>query len=75
MSAVVDASALVALTTDSGPEGTSAENLVRRENLVAPDLALAESTNVLRRLEAAGTLERTQAAGGPRCDFLLPPRP
>lgn len=66
MSAVVDASVLIALTTDSGPEGVWAEEVVSRGNLVAPDLALAETTNILRRLELAGTLERSQAAGAAR---------
>lgn len=61
MSAVVDASLLVAATVDSGAEGTWAEEIVGRESLVAPDLALAEATNILRRLEAAGRLERVEA--------------
>jgi predicted nucleic acid-binding protein len=33
---------------------------------VAPDLALAEATNILRRLELAAELERSQAAGAAR---------
>lgn len=66
MSAVVDASVLVALTTDSGPEGAWAEDLVSRGSLVAPDLALAETTNILRRLELAGEIERSQAAAAAR---------
>lgn len=66
MSAVVDASVLVALATDSGPEGAWAEDLVSRGNLVAPDLALAEATNILRRLELAGEIERSQAAAAAR---------
>jgi predicted nucleic acid-binding protein len=66
VSAVVDASVLVALTTDSGTEGAWAEEVVSRGNLVAPDLALAEATNILRRLELAGELERSQAAGAAR---------
>ncbi len=61
MSAVVDASLLVAATVDSGPEGAWAEEVASRGNLVAPDLALVEATNILRRLEAAGQLERVQA--------------
>lgn len=66
MSAVVDASVLVALTTDSGPESVWAENLVTQGNLAAPDLALAEATNILRRLELAGEIERSQAAAAAR---------
>ncbi len=66
MSAVVDASVLVAATADSGPEGAWAEELVSRRNLVAPDLALVEATNILRRLEAAGRLERIEAGAAAR---------
>ena len=61
MSAVVDASVLVALTADSGPEGTWAEQVVGDGGLVAPHLVLAEATNVLRRLELAGKLGRLEA--------------
>lgn len=66
MSAVVDASVLVAATVDSGPEGAWAEEIIGRENLVAPDLALVEATNILRRLEAAGQLERIEAGAAAR---------
>lgn len=61
MSAVVDASVLVAAAVDSGAEGVWAEDLVQAGNLVAPDLALVEATNILRRLEAACRLERLEA--------------
>ena len=61
MSAVVDASLLVAATVDSGTEGTWAEEIVARGNFVAPDLALVEATNIVRRLEAAGRLEPVEA--------------
>ena len=37
-----------------------------RGNLVAPDLALVEATNILRRLEAAGRLERLEAGAAAR---------
>lgn len=66
MSAVIDASLLVAATVDSGAEGAWAEELVSRGNLVAPDLALVEATNILRRLEAAGRLERVEAGAAAR---------
>ncbi|MGD2114474.1 MAG: type II toxin-antitoxin system VapC family toxin [Acidobacteriota bacterium] len=61
MSAVVDASLLVAATVDDGAEGAWAEEVVARGNLVAPDLALVEATNILRRLEAADRLEAVEA--------------
>lgn len=62
MSIVVDASVLVALLSDAGPEGRWAERLLAAHDLVGPDLALVEATNVLRRLEMAGRLERLEAA-------------
>lgn len=70
MSAVVDASLLVAATSDAGPEGTWAEEVVAGGALVAPHLILAEATNVLRRLEAAGRLSRLEAGAAAR-DLLL----
>ncbi len=66
MSAVVDASLLVAATTDAGAEGRWAEEVVGAGNLVAPDLALVEATNILRRLELAGRLERLEAGAAAR---------
>jgi len=62
LSVVVDASVLVALTSDAGPAGSWAEELFVGEYLIAPQLALVEATNVLRRLEMAGKLERLEAA-------------
>jgi predicted nucleic acid-binding protein len=70
VSAVVDASLLVAATTDSGAEGTWAEGVLRAGGLVAPHLALAEATNILRRLELAGKLARVEAGSAAR-DLLL----
>lgn len=58
----MDASVLVALTSDAGGVGRWAEQLLIDENLVAPHLALVEATNILRRLELAGKLERLEAA-------------
>lgn len=66
MSAVVDASLLVAATTDSGPEGAWAEEIIGAGELVAPDLALVEATNILRRLELSGDLERLEAGAAAR---------
>ncbi len=70
MSAVVDASLLVAATSDTGAEGAWAEGVVGSGNLVAPHLALAEATNILRRLEMAGKLGRMEASAAAR-DLLL----
>ncbi len=61
MSAVVDASVLVAATVDTGPEGLWAEEVLADSPLAAPSLVLAEATNILRRLEAAQLLSRLEA--------------
>lgn len=61
MSAVVDASVLVAATTDGGLEGTWAEGVLAEGNVVAPHLVLVEATNILRRLEASRVLTRLEA--------------
>ena len=70
MSAVVDASLLVAATSDTGAEGVWAEGVVLSGSLVVPHLALAEATNILRRLELAGKLGRMEAGAAAR-DLLL----
>ena len=70
MSLVVDASLLVAATTDAGAEGVWAEGVLRAESLIAPHLALVEATNILRRLELAGKLSRMEASAAAR-DLLL----
>ncbi len=61
MTAVVDASVLVAALVDSGPEGAWAEDMVFEGGLTGPELVLAESGNVLRRLEQAGVISRLEA--------------
>ena len=66
MSAVVDASLLVAATSDTGVEGRWAEDVVQAGGLVAPHLALVEATNILRRLELLGRLGRLEASAGAR---------
>jgi predicted nucleic acid-binding protein len=70
VSAVVDASFLVAALSDAGAEGRWAEDVVRAGNLIAPHLALAEATNILRRLELEGRLGRMEAGAAAR-DLLL----
>lgn len=56
MTLVVDASTLVAALVDTGENGLWAESLIASESLAAPDLAMLESTNILRRLELAHVL-------------------
>ena len=61
MTVVVDASVLVAAMVDSGREGTWAEGALAEGALAGPQLALAEATNILRRLERAGDISRLEA--------------
>lgn len=65
MSVVVDSSVLVAALVDSGPDGVWAENIVESGGaLYAPDLAQAEVTSVLRRLELGKKITTPQADAG-----------
>ncbi len=61
MTVVVDASVLVAAMVDSGREGTWAESALAEGSLAGPELALAEATNILRRLERIGDISRLEA--------------
>ena len=61
MSAIVDASALVAALIDSGPHGEWAEGILAAGSLNAPELALVEATNILRRLERAKEITTPEA--------------
>ena len=61
MTAVVDASAIVAILIDSGRVGIWAETVVGDTLLAGPELALAETSNILRRLERAGEISRLEA--------------
>ena len=61
MTAVVDASVLIAALVDSGPEGEWAEFAVTGGSLASPELALAEASNILRRLEQAREISRIEA--------------
>lgn len=56
MTVVVDASVIVAALVDTGREGRWAESLIASETLIAPELAMVEATNILRRLELAEEL-------------------
>jgi predicted nucleic acid-binding protein len=62
MSVVVDASLLVAATTDSGPEGVWAEKILSQGGVIAPHLVLVEATNILRRLERSREVTALEAA-------------
>lgn len=69
MNAVVDASAVVAALVDSSPHGEWAEAAVAANALAAPELVLAESTDILRRMERADILSRIEANGA-QADLL-----
>ena len=62
MTTVADSSALVAVLLGSDSESRWTESALADDNLVCPELALAESGNVLRRMELAGQISRTRAA-------------
>ena len=66
MSVVVDASLLVVATTDSGPSGVWAEEILSQGGIVAPHLVLVEATNILRRLERSKELSPLEAAAAQR---------
>lgn len=52
---------LVAALVDSGPHGIWAERIIASGPLHAPELARAEATNVLRRLERAKHISQAEA--------------
>lgn len=58
----IDGSALVALLTDAGAAGTWVAGSISGAMLAAPELALFEAANILRRHALAGLLDHTQAA-------------
>ena len=66
MSAVVDASLLVGALTGSGEEARWCEAALERLAIAAPELALAEAANILRRLELSGAVPRSEAADAHR---------
>lgn len=59
---VCDASAVVALLLDSGPDGRWAAETLAGADLAAPSLVAFESSNIFRRHEIAGLVSADQAA-------------
>lgn len=59
---VCDASALVALLLDGGPDGRWVTDALAGADLVAPSLVAFESANIIRRHELAGIVSSDQAA-------------
>jgi predicted nucleic acid-binding protein len=61
VSAVIDASVVVAALIDVGPHGIWAERVIESSPLHAPELIRVEVTNILRRLERAKQLSTAEA--------------
>jgi len=61
LSVVVDSSVLVAALVDTGSHGTWSEEILASCSLHAPELARAEATNILRRLERAKEITTPEA--------------
>ena len=59
---VCDASALVALLLDAGPDGRWAVDALAGADIAAPSLLMFESSNIIRRHELAGLVSVDQAA-------------
>jgi predicted nucleic acid-binding protein len=61
VSVVIDASVLVAALVDSSEHGRWAEDIILSGSLHAPELARAEATNILRRLERSKQISPAEA--------------
>jgi predicted nucleic acid-binding protein len=59
---VCDASALVALLLDAGPDGRWATDALTGADIAAPSLVMFEAANIIRRHELAGLVSADQAA-------------
>ena len=66
MTVVVDSSVLAESLVDARNEGGWARSVLAASARAAPELALAEASNVLRRLELAGKLSRLEATSAHR---------
>ena len=62
VSAVCDASAVVALLLDAGPDGQWVTARLSGATLLAPSLVTFESSNIIRRHEMARLISADQAA-------------
>ncbi|MCY3918953.1 MAG: type II toxin-antitoxin system VapC family toxin [Chloroflexi bacterium] len=69
---VADASLLVAALVDSGRDGRWAESRVASDTLAGPELALAEASNTLRRMELGGRITSGNALRAQRDLLRLP---
>ena len=70
MTTVVDASVLIAALVDESSDGRWAQSTLAEGNLAAPELALVEATDVLRRMEQSEKISRVEATFA-HTDLLL----
>ncbi len=68
----VDASVLVAALIDSAADGRWAEHVVGGGQLVAPQLVVVETLNILRRMEVSGQISALEAGAAQRDLHELP---
>ncbi len=66
MSAAADASVLVGALTGSGWEGRWCRQALERPEIAVPEIALAEATNILRRMELSRSISRLEATSAHR---------
>ncbi len=66
MTAVLDASLMVAALVDSENNGGWAESVISSHAAIGPELVLVETTNILRRLERSGRISRLEANSAQR---------
>ncbi len=66
MNAVVDASVLAGALTDYGREGRWCKQALEKTDIAVPELAPAEATNILRRLELSRSISRLEATAAHR---------
>ena len=77
MTVVADSSALVAFLVDYDDDGKWVGAAFANEDLVCPELALAEASNILRRMELVGDISHSDAEAAYRellaLDIVLRP--
>ena len=61
MTAVIDASVLVAALGNLDQYGEWSESVISDNHLICPELAMAEASNILRRLVLSGEVSLTKA--------------
>ncbi len=70
---VVDASALVAVLLDSGPDGEWATEALHGAKIAAPSVLFFETANIIRRHELSGLIgaDQAQQAHADLCDLAI----